>query len=148
MIEIKRVTKVTKGGKNLSFRAVVVVGNGKGKGGFGIGKANEVPEAIRKAVEQARKNMMDIPLKGTTIPHDIESKFGPSKVILKPATKGHGMVAGRTMRAFFDVCGIKDITCKCLGSTNCINVLHATVKALKKIKVKGEEDEIESVKSS
>ena len=92
--------------------------------------------------------MIEVPLKGTTIPHDVESKFGPSKVILKPATRGHGMVAGKTMRAFLDVCGIKDITCKCLGSTNCINVLHATLKALKKIKVKGEEDEITPVEAT
>ncbi|MDW8163322.1 MAG: 30S ribosomal protein S5 [Candidatus Omnitrophota bacterium] len=141
VIEIRRVTKVTKGGKNLGFRAIVVVGDGQGKGGFGIGKANEVPEAIRKAVEQARKNMINIPLKDGTIPHDVESKFGPSRVILKPASKGHGMVAGRTVRAFLDVCGIKDITCKCLGSTNPINVLYATVKALNKIKVRSENNE-------
>ncbi len=127
---------------------MVVVGNGKGKAGFGIGKANEVPEAIKKAVEQARKNMIDVPLKDSTIPHGVESKFGPSKVILKPAAKGHGMVAGRTMRAFFDVCGIRDITCKCLGSTNPINVLYATVKALKKIKTTGEENETASVKTT
>jgi len=127
---------------------LVVVGNGKGKAGFGIGKANEVPEAIKKAVEQARKNMIDVPLKDSTIPHGVESKFGPSKVILKPAAKGHGMVAGRTMRAFFDVCGIRDITCKCLGSTNPINVLYATVKALKKIKTTGEENETASVKTT
>jgi len=125
----------------LSFRAVVVVGNGKGKAGFGIGKANEVPEAIRKAVEQARKSMIEVPIKDGTIPHGIESKFGPSRVILKPASKGHGMVAGRTIRAFFDVCGIKDATCKCLGSTNPINVLYATVKALSKIKVRSDENE-------
>jgi len=92
--------------------------------------------------------MIEVPIEGTTIPHDVESKFGPSKVILKPASKGHGMVAGRTMRAFLDVCGIKDITCKCLGSTNCINVLYATVKALKKIKVKGEENETTPVESA
>ncbi|MCM8807257.1 MAG: 30S ribosomal protein S5 [Candidatus Omnitrophica bacterium] len=148
VIEIRRVTKVTKGGKNLSFRAVVVVGNGKGKAGFGVGKANEVPEAIRKGIEQARKNMIEVPLKGSTIPHSVESKFGASKVILKPASKGHGMVAGRTIRAFLDVCGIRDIICKCLGSTNPINVLNATVKALQKIKVKGEEDETSSVETT
>lgn len=132
----------------MSFRAVVVVGNGKGKAGFGVGKANEVPDAIRKAVEQARKNMIEVPLKGTTIPHSVESKFGPSRVILKPASKGHGMVAGRTMRAFLEVCGIRDITCKCLGSTNPINVLWATTKALQKIKVKGEENEVTPVEAA
>lgn len=141
-------TKVTKGGKNLKFRAIVVVGNGKGKAGFGVGKANEVPDAIRKAVEHARKNMIEVPLKDSTIFHDVESKFGPSKVILKPASKGHGMVAGRTMRAFFAVCGIKDIICKCIGSTNPINVLNATVKALQKIKVKGGENEVTPVETT
>jgi len=134
VIEIRRVTKVTKGGKNLSFRALVVVGNGKGKAGFGIGKAGEVPEAIRKGAEKAKKNMITIPLKGTTIPHSVEAKAGASKVILKPASKGHGMVVGRTMRAFLQVAGIKDITGKCLGSTNPINVVNATVKALLKLK--------------
>lgn len=92
--------------------------------------------------------MINVPLKETTILHDVQAKFGPSKVILKPASKGHGMVAGRAMRAFFEVCGIRDITCKCLGSTNPVNVVAATVKALQKIKVKGEENEIARVESS
>lgn len=92
--------------------------------------------------------MIEIPMVDTTIPHDVESKFGPSKVILKPASKGHGMVAGRTMRAFFEVCGIRDITCKCLGSTNPINVLHATVKALKKLKIKEHENETQPVEAT
>lgn len=139
VIEIRRVTKVTKGGKNLNFRAVVVVGDGKGKCGFGVGKAGEVPEAIRKAVEKARRSMIEVPLVGTTIPHDVRAKFGASRVILKPAVKGHGMVAGRTMRALFEVAGIRDITSKCLGSTNPLNVLNATIKALKLLKPKQEE---------
>jgi len=134
VIDIRRVTKVTKGGKNLNFRALVVVGDGKGKAGFGIGKAGEVPEAIRKGAEKARKNMITIPLKGTTIPHSVEAKAGASKVILKPASKGHGMVVGKTMRAFLQVAGIYDVTAKCLGSTNPINVINATVKALSKLK--------------
>ena len=151
VIEIRRVTKVTKGGKNLNFRALVVVGDGKGKAGYGVGKAGEVPEAIRKAVEKARKNAIKVPLKGTTIPHDVKAKHDASLVILKPASKGHGMVAGRTMRAFFEVCGIKDITCKCLGSTNPLNVIRATVKALsmlKEIKTEGEENETSSVEAT
>ena len=151
VIEIRRVTKVTKGGKNLNFRALVVVGDGKGKAGYGIGKAGEVPEAIRKAVEKARKNAIKVPLKGTTIPHDVKAKDGASLVILKPASKGHGMVAGRTMRAFFEVCGIKDITCKCLGSTNPLNVIRSTVKALsmlKEVKTEGEENETSSVETT
>lgn len=140
VVEIRRVMKVTKGGKNLNFRALVVVGDGKGTVGFGIGKAAEVPEAIRKATQQARKNMITIPIKGTTIPHEIQAKFGASRVIIKPAGRGHGMVAGRAMRAFFEACGIADITCKSLGSTNPLNVINATVKALLKLKRK-EEDE-------
>ncbi len=144
VVEIRRVTKVTKGGKNLSFRAIVVVGDGQGKAGFGVGKAIEVPEAIKKAIKNAKKNMIEIPLKDTTIPHDVYAKFNASKVILKPASKGHGMVAGRFMRALLDAFGIRDITCKCLGSTTSINVLNATIKALSKIKVEEKEpnDEI------
>ncbi len=134
VVEIRRVTKVTKGGKNLNFRALVVVGNGQGRAGFGLGKAGEVPEAIRKATEKAKKDMISVPLKETTIPYDVEAKSGASYVMLKPATKGHGMVAGRTMRAFFEVCGIRDITSKCLGSTNPLNVINATVKALSKLR--------------
>lgn len=138
VVEIRRVTKVTKGGKNLNFRALVVVGDGKGKAGFGMGKAAEVPEAIKKATEKARKNMIAIPINETTIPFDISAKFGASQVILKPASKGHGMVAGKTMRAFLEVAGISDITSKCLGSTNPLNVISATVRALSKLKVERE----------
>jgi len=140
VVEVRRVMKVTKGGKNLNFRALVVVGDGKGRAGFGIGKAAEVPEAIRKAIGQAKKNMITIPIKETTIPHEVEAKFGASRVIIKPAVRGHGMVAGRAMRAFFESCGIADITCKSFGSTNPLNVINATVKALLKLKRK-EEDE-------
>ncbi len=135
VVEIRRVTKVTKGGKNLNFRALVVVGDNKGNAGFGIGKAAEVPEAIRKAIEKARKSMISVPVSGTTIPFDVKAKFGASRVILKPASKGHGMVAGKTMRAFLEVAGISDITSKCLGSTNPLNVISATVKALSKLKI-------------
>ncbi len=144
VIEIRRVTKVTKGGKNLNFRAVVVVGDGKGKCGYGIGKAVEVPDAIKKGVDKARKNMIEIPIVNTTIPHDVTAKSSSSIVILKPAVKGHGMVAGRTMRAIFEVIGIKDITSKCLGSTNALNVLSATIKALSKLKKKKEDKKNET----
>ena len=140
VIEIRRVTKVTKGGKNLNFRAIVVVGDGKGKCGYGVGKAGEVPEAIRKGVEKARRSMIEIPLSDTTIPHDVRAKSGASTVILKPAVRGHGMVAGRTMRSLFEVAGIKDITSKCIGSTNALNVLSATIKALSMLKEKEEEE--------
>ncbi|MDD3726384.1 MAG: 30S ribosomal protein S5 [Candidatus Ratteibacteria bacterium] len=141
VVEITRVMKVTKGGKNLNFRALVVIGDGRGKVGFGIGKAAEVPEAIRKATDKAKKNTITIPIKETTIPHEVQAKFGASRVILKPAVRGHGMVAGRAMRAFFEACGVSDITCKSLGSTNPLNVINATVKALLKLKRK-EEDEV------
>jgi len=140
VIEIRRVTKVTKGGKNLNFRAIVVVGDGKGKCGYGIGKAGEVPDSIRKGVERAKKNMIKIPLSGTTIPHDVRAKSGASRVVLKPAVRGHGMVAGRTMRALFEVAGIRDITSKCIGSTNALNVLSATIKALSLLKTKEDEE--------
>ncbi|MBN1444759.1 MAG: 30S ribosomal protein S5 [Candidatus Omnitrophica bacterium] len=140
VVEIRRVTKVTKGGKNLNFRALVVVGDGKGNAGFGTGKAGEVPEAIRKAIDRAKKDMINIPLKETTIPYDVTAKYGASTVVLKPAVKGHGMVAGKTMRAFFEASGITDITCKCLGSTNPLNVMNATVKALLKLRNVGEGD--------
>ncbi|HNS32408.1 MAG TPA: 30S ribosomal protein S5 [bacterium] len=144
VVEIRRVTKVTKGGKNLNFRALVVVGDRNGKAGFGIGKAAEVPEAIRKAIEKAKKNMITISVTETTIPFDVSAKFGASQVILKPASKGHGMVAGKTMRAFLEVAGISDITSKCLGSTNPLNVISATVKALSKLK-SSKEGEINEV---
>lgn len=134
VIEIRRVTKVTKGGKNLNFRALVVTGDGNGNAGFGMGKAGEVPEAIRKAVDRAKKDMINIPISGTTIPHDISAKAGASLVIMKPAVKGHGMVAGKTMRAFLEVAGISDITSKCIGSTNPVNVIKATISALKQLK--------------
>jgi len=141
VVEIRRVMKVTKGGKNLNFRALVVVGDGQGNAGFGTGKAAEVPEAIRKASEKARKNMITVSIEDTSIPHEVKSKYGASRVIIKPAVRGHGMVAGKSMRAFFEVCGIADITCKSFGSTNPLNVIKATMDALSKLKRK-ENDEV------
>jgi len=136
VIEIRRVMKVTKGGKRLKFRAVVVCGNQKGEGGFGIGKASEVPEAIRKAREKANKNRISISLKGTTISGIVEGKYDASHVILKPAPKGHGLVAGKTMRAFLEVLGVRDAVCKVIGSTSTINVLNATYNVLKFLELK------------
>lgn len=127
---------MTKGGKNLKFRALVVLGNGQGKAGFGIGKAKEVPEAIRKGTEKARKGMFSFPLRETTIPHDVRAKSGASRVILKSAVKGHGMVVGKAMRAFLEVAGVRDVTGKCLGSTRPVNVVQATARALQQIKTK------------
>jgi small subunit ribosomal protein S5 len=127
---INRVAKVVKGGRRFSFSALVVTGDGRGHVGFGLGKAAEVPDAIRKASEQARKSIIKVPLKGTTIPHDVLGKAGPSSVILKPGGPGTGVIAGASVRAIMDVCGIKDIRTKCIGSSNAQNVLRATMAGL------------------
>jgi small subunit ribosomal protein S5 len=127
---INRVAKVVKGGRRFSFSALVVTGDGQGHVGFGLGKSVEVPEAIRKASEQARKRLVKIPLKGTSIPHDIIGKSGPSTVILKPGAPGTGVIAGASVRAVMDVCGITDIRTKCIGSNTAQNVLRATIAGL------------------
>ena len=127
---INRVSKVVKGGRRFSFSALVVTGDGRGHIGFGLGKSVEVPDAIRKASEQARKRLIKVPLKGTTIPHDIIGKSGPSSVVMKPGAPGTGVIAGAAVRAVMDVCGIKDIRTKCLGSTTAQNVLQAVVMGL------------------
>jgi small subunit ribosomal protein S5 len=129
-VGINRVAKVVKGGRRFSFSALVVTGDGRGHVGFGLGKSVEVPEAIRKASEQARKRLIKIPLKGTSIPHDIIGKSGPSTVILKPGAPGTGVIAGAAVRAIMDVCGIKDIRTKCIGSSTAQNVLRATLAGL------------------
>lgn len=127
---INRVSKVVKGGRRFSFSALVVTGDGRGHIGFGLGKSVEVPDAIRKASEQARKRLIKVPLKGTSIPHDIIGKSGPSSVIMKPGAPGTGVIAGSAVRAIMDVCGIKDIRTKCIGSTTPQNILQATVMGL------------------
>lgn len=127
---INRVAKVVKGGRRFSFSALVVTGDGRGHIGFGLGKSVEVPDAIRKASEQARKNIIRVPLKGTSIPHDVVGKSGPSTVIMKPGAPGTGVIAGASVRAIMDVCGIKDIRTKCIGSSTAQNVLRATVAGL------------------
>ncbi|MFN4894169.1 MAG: 30S ribosomal protein S5 [Pseudomonadota bacterium] len=129
-VGINRVAKVVKGGRRFSFSALVVTGDGRGHVGFGLGKSVEVPDAIRKASEQARKRLVKIPLKGTSIPHDIIGKSGPSTVILKPGAPGTGVIAGAAVRAIMDVCGIKDIRTKCIGSSTAQNVLRATLAGL------------------
>ncbi|MCS7279607.1 MAG: 30S ribosomal protein S5 [Thermodesulfobacteriaceae bacterium] len=131
IIMINRVTKVTKGGKKLRFSALVVVGNGQGKVGFALGKAPEVPEAIRKAIEKAKKNMIEVPMIRGTIPHEILAEFGATRILLKPAKPGTGVIAGGTVRAIMEAIGIKDIVSKCIGSTNPHNLVKATFKALK-----------------
>ncbi|HEX4872888.1 MAG TPA: 30S ribosomal protein S5 [Nevskiaceae bacterium] len=138
LVTVNRVSKTVKGGKQFAFTALTVVGDGAGRVGFGYGKAREVPQAISKAMDQARKNMVTVPLKGLTLQHEIWGSHGATKVFMRPASDGTGVIAGGAMRAVFEVAGVQNVLAKSLGSRNPINMVRATINALTKLNMPSE----------
>lgn len=134
MVAVNRVTKVVKGGRNFRFAALMVVGDGAGRIGTGIGKATEIPEAIRKGVDDAKKHLITVPLQGTTLPHETVGLFGTTKIVLMPAPEGTGVIAGGPARAVLELCGVKDIRTKSYGTNNPINTVKATLEGLKALR--------------
>ncbi|AHF03096.1 30S ribosomal protein S5 [Marichromatium gracile] len=133
LVTVNRVAKVVKGGRQFGFAALTVVGDGKGRVGFGRGKAREVPVAIQKAMENARKNMIDVKLNGTTLQYPLQGRHGAARVFMQPASEGTGIIAGGAMRAVFEVLGVQNVLAKCIGTNNPINVVQATIEGLRKM---------------
>jgi small subunit ribosomal protein S5 len=146
VVEIRRVAKVVKGGRRFNFSALVVVGDGNGRVGVGLGKANTVPAAIAKGQERAKREMFDVPMRNTTIPHEVLGKFESSSVMLKPASEGTGVIAGGAVRAVMELAGVRDVLTKALGSTTAVNLVQATVEGLKKLRTKADIEQTRGVK--
>ena len=146
VVEIRRVAKVVKGGRRFNFSALVVVGDGNGRVGAGLGKANTVPAAIQKGQDRAKRNMFDVPMRNTTIPHEVIGKFESSSVLLKPASEGTGVIAGGGVRAVLELAGVRDVLTKALGSTTSVNLVQATVEGLQRLRSKAEIEEMRGVK--
>ena len=148
VVKIRRCAAVVKGGRRFSFTALVVVGDSRGKVGWGYGKANEVPPAVEKAIKDGARNMHDIPMSGTSIPHTIQGHYGAARVVLVPASPGTGVIAGAAVRAVCEACGIRDILTKAFGSSNPINLVKAAINALRQLRSQGEVERLRGVSLS